>query len=874
MKNKTKNFIFLTGLIFFLFLSWQTFAQGNLEIKYPKIPGASTPQDVNTPLPIYLKYFYNLSISFVGVLSFIILIWAGIRYLFSTGKPDKMTDAKEQIKLAFLGLIIVFSSYLILNTINPNLLLFPPSTLQNITPIHIPPVELTGDFSLNFEEIPLGTMITSEIGPSAFISTSTASVASSTDPDTSLSDYEPSSSDVFSYSTVYRQPGFSTTTPYQGALEGRRLKRIHEVASTTLPVIDTLEDLSKIFVNRMSDLIDDVQDLYDYIKECDCSNCDSDSCPSDTTGDVGCCNDGDCKNCGTKDPCPYRAEINELRESIPRDHYDEDTDPIPCRMAILVYGSDALNTFVDVSNILKNEDNQDNSYYYSTEADELRTQIENCISQGEIDQAEYDKVEEMIDLMASVENKGTHSKETNLPERDIGTNIKHFKKQLQYLLDIRYVLNPHYNPQPIARTQFFADIKTALESSYKDVKTNIFSLIPEDIRAVNDPATFYRPLEITFKTPSNIAFAQVPITCSKIVEIPIGKTLDEAIKLVRLILKELQNIESKSELIIEKINDPTPSVLNPTDFHGLQESIIESTDILIQFSDETNIGKCGDVCEAKCRITNTYSCHCDAEGNNCKTCCDCACNCSGIYNGNAYPQEITTNFALVTSYQRRIQSAYSNIQSAINSIYESFYKLNSQYPEGHPQEGERVPIGEDICCINEKGNCRDSNGNLVETEERDYTLIEKLVWIQKLLNRSRNFEDFKYLIEQLGPLLADEKEIDNALLEQRIGYTTIGGPLDLTNCTMLYSDMTGYTKEEESLKLLQDCHSAKYYGQIKLEICNPRDPALDCDYFNFATTTKKTSLNCYCYEEVWYPDYPNIASNFFCCVIKNIEINE
>ncbi|MEA3453215.1 MAG: pilin [Patescibacteria group bacterium] len=874
MQNKTKNSILLALLLFFLLLGWQTFAQGNLEIEYPEIFGTQRPETATTSLPVYLNYVHNLSLFLIGIFSFIILIWAGLKYLVSTGKPAKMADSKEQIKLAFLGLIIVFTSYLVLNTISPDLVLFHPSTLRIIHPVSVPPVQMRADFSLSFQEIPLGTMITSEIGPSSFISTSTGSVVGIADIDTSLISYSSSSSMVLSYSTVYQQTPSATTTSYQGALEGRRLKRIHEVASTTLPVVDTLKDLSEIFTQRMDDLMVDINQLHEYIEECSCSNCDNSSCPSDTTGDVGCCNPGDCGDCGKKDPCPHRDEMNDLRDSIPEDHYNDATDPIPCRMTILVYASDSLQTFLDSSSILKNDDYQDDSYWYSAEADELRIQIEDCIAEGQIGQDEYDNLEKMIDLMANVENMGTHSPKTDIPERDIGTNINHLRKQLNYLLDIKRVLNPHYNAQPLARTQFFESIKTRLESSYEEVSINIFSLVPEDLRAVNDPATFYRPPEFTIKDLPNVARAQAPLNCARIVEIPIGTTLDEAIKLVKLILKELQNIDNKSDLIIERINDPTPSTMNPSDFQSLQELIADTTNLLIDVSDETNIGKCDEVCEPECEVTNTYDCHCDADGNNCKTCCDCTCTCDGIYGGNPYPPEVTTNYNLISEYQSNIRSAYSNIESAINSIYESFYKLNSEYPEGHDKEGERVPIGEDTCCTNEEANCRDDDGNLVETEERDYTLIEKLVWIQKLLNRSRNFDDFKYLIERLGSLFAVEEEIDNILLQQTIGYTTIGGALDLTSCGMLYSDIAEYVKGEESLKFLENCQMAKYYGQIKLETCNLYDPPLDCDYFNSATTTQRTPLNCYCYEEVWYPNYPDIASNFFCCVTKQMEINE
>jgi hypothetical protein len=575
----------------------------------------------------------------------------------------------------------------------------------------------------------------------------------------------------------------------------------------------------------------------------------------------------------------HRDEMEKLVESIPL-YYDEDKNPdppLPCKMAELEYLAKAFEPFLDNSSYLvKNEDYKDDSFYWMDEAKKLRAKIEACIAAGEIEQEQYDKIEELIDLMADVEDKGTHSPKTDPPERDVETNIKHLEKQLEYLLNIRYVLNPHYNPQPFARTQFFADIKTRLESSYENVKIDIFSLIPEDLRAVDDPATFYRPPEAILKTPSNVVFAQSPVTCARIVEIPIGKTLDETIKLVKNILRELKNIWEKGHLIVDK-------TLEVVEEDGLADQMFDFIDEFLELPEE--IPMCEDGCDAECK-THKYTTR-DKDGN-IEHHCRCSCKCKPNSLMLKIKTKIENKYSEIKTLEKKIKDIYDLIQEAKKSIYESFYKLNSEYPDMYPENGEmvphpkanlskeekRVPIGEDICCTNEQGNCRDNNGNLVETEERDYTLIEKLIWIQKLLNRSRNFEDFKYLIEQLGPLLADEEEIDNVLLIQRIDYTTTGGPLDLTNCTMLYADMVEYTKGDESLKILENCQMAKYYGQIKLEECNPYDPPLDCDYFDFATTTKKTPLNCYCYEEVWYPNYPNIASNFFCCVTKKLEIND
>ena len=105
------------------------FAQRKLEIIYPTVPGAETPTTVKTALPEYLKYVFTFAIMIAGLLAFGALIYGGFLYLTSAGDPSKMKDGKDQTIAGFLGLIIVLSSFLILNTINPQLVL-PGGALQ------------------------------------------------------------------------------------------------------------------------------------------------------------------------------------------------------------------------------------------------------------------------------------------------------------------------------------------------------------------------------------------------------------------------------------------------------------------------------------------------------------------------------------------------------------------------------------------------------------------------------------------------------------------------------------------------------------------------------------------------------------------------
>ncbi len=65
----------------------------------------------------------NTILYIVGAISVLMLIWGGLRYIISGGDSKKITDAKNTILYALLGLIIAFFAYAIvnfvLNTINP-----------------------------------------------------------------------------------------------------------------------------------------------------------------------------------------------------------------------------------------------------------------------------------------------------------------------------------------------------------------------------------------------------------------------------------------------------------------------------------------------------------------------------------------------------------------------------------------------------------------------------------------------------------------------------------------------------------------------------------------------------------------------------------
>jgi len=133
-----KKLLFTITLLFFLcfLFTSATFVEAGerrLEIKYPEIPNVPIPT-IEGGVPNYVKYIFNFAIWASGFIALVVLIYAGLKYLTSAGSPEGIKDAKDQISAALLGLLILFGSYLILITINPQLVIFNFGEIEPILP--------------------------------------------------------------------------------------------------------------------------------------------------------------------------------------------------------------------------------------------------------------------------------------------------------------------------------------------------------------------------------------------------------------------------------------------------------------------------------------------------------------------------------------------------------------------------------------------------------------------------------------------------------------------------------------------------------------------------------------------------------------------
>ena len=74
-----------------------------------------------------LAQVVNIAIGFVGILAVIYIIYSGFKWMMAGGNDQVITEAKTGIKNAVIGLVIIFTSYIIVNFVVSNII----SIVQN-----------------------------------------------------------------------------------------------------------------------------------------------------------------------------------------------------------------------------------------------------------------------------------------------------------------------------------------------------------------------------------------------------------------------------------------------------------------------------------------------------------------------------------------------------------------------------------------------------------------------------------------------------------------------------------------------------------------------------------------------------------------------
>jgi hypothetical protein len=77
------------------------------------VKGAGFFQDSSNNIDNLVQTIINTTLSFLGVIFTIIIIYAGFKWMTAEGSPETVTKAKGLLKNAVIGLIIVLAAYAI-----------------------------------------------------------------------------------------------------------------------------------------------------------------------------------------------------------------------------------------------------------------------------------------------------------------------------------------------------------------------------------------------------------------------------------------------------------------------------------------------------------------------------------------------------------------------------------------------------------------------------------------------------------------------------------------------------------------------------------------------------------------------------------------
>lgn len=89
----------------------------------------------------YISAFYKYAQRIVGIVAVIVLMIGGIIWLTSGGNPSKIGQAKDLMTGSIVGMTLLLGSWILLNTVNPDLIKFKVQTVKSIKeqPLSITP---------------------------------------------------------------------------------------------------------------------------------------------------------------------------------------------------------------------------------------------------------------------------------------------------------------------------------------------------------------------------------------------------------------------------------------------------------------------------------------------------------------------------------------------------------------------------------------------------------------------------------------------------------------------------------------------------------------------------------------------------------------
>ena len=92
----------------------------------------------------YIKQIYKYAIGIVGIVAVIVMMVGGVLWMTAGGNPTQVSSAQQYITGALTGLVLVMFSYVILKTVNPDLINFQTHTIASIEMQKIAETNISG----------------------------------------------------------------------------------------------------------------------------------------------------------------------------------------------------------------------------------------------------------------------------------------------------------------------------------------------------------------------------------------------------------------------------------------------------------------------------------------------------------------------------------------------------------------------------------------------------------------------------------------------------------------------------------------------------------------------------------------------------------
>lgn len=110
-----KNIFIILIILLILIFNLEIVRAIEMEVKIP-----NAPKEISS-FPKYLSYIFIFGLTIVGATALLMITYGAIRYIASASNPSMKGEAKDIINKALLGMGLLLISYLLLKTINPDL---------------------------------------------------------------------------------------------------------------------------------------------------------------------------------------------------------------------------------------------------------------------------------------------------------------------------------------------------------------------------------------------------------------------------------------------------------------------------------------------------------------------------------------------------------------------------------------------------------------------------------------------------------------------------------------------------------------------------------------------------------------------------------